>query len=55
MSNALEERRRAAVEAVLRSGARRKVIVAGPGTGKTTLFREMLEGRDLTEVLYQAE
>ncbi len=50
-----EERRRAAVEAILRSGAPKKVIVAGPGTGKTSLFRELLEqrraGKDRTLIL----
>ena len=32
-----------AVEAVLRSPSRRKLVVAGPGTGKTFLFRRLLE------------
>ncbi len=45
MSNGLEEKRRAAVEAILRSSSRKRVIVAGPGTGKTSLFRELLEQR----------
>jgi superfamily I DNA/RNA helicase len=32
-----------AVERVLKSRSRRKLIVAGPGTGKTTLFKKLLE------------
>lgn len=35
---------RAAIARVLESPSRKKLIVAGPGTGKTTLFRLMLEG-----------
>lgn len=34
---------RAAVEAVLRSSSKKKLVIAGPGTGKTTLFKQMLE------------
>ncbi len=34
---------RAAIEAVLFSPSRKKLVVAGPGTGKTTLFKRMLE------------
>src|SRR6266849_2293921 len=34
---------KAAIEAVLRSSSRKKLVIAGPGTGKTTLFRQMLE------------
>src|SRR5262245_16361432 len=45
MAGGLEGKQRAAVEAILRSAARKKVIVAGPGTGKTSLFREVLDGR----------
>jgi superfamily I DNA/RNA helicase len=34
---------RAAIEAVLQSPSRKKLVIAGPGTGKTTLFKRMLE------------
>lgn len=34
---------KAAIERVLSSPSRKKLVVAGPGTGKTTLFRRMLE------------
>jgi superfamily I DNA/RNA helicase len=33
----------AAIQRVLSSSSRKKLVVAGPGTGKTTLFRKMLE------------
>lgn len=34
---------RAAIEAVLSSLSDKKLVIAGPGTGKTTLFRHLLE------------
>ena len=34
---------RAAIEAVLRSPSDKKLVIAGPGTGKTTLFKQLLE------------
>jgi hypothetical protein len=34
---------KAAIEAVLNSPSGKKLVIAGPGTGKTTLFRQMLE------------
>jgi superfamily I DNA/RNA helicase len=33
------------VKAIIRSKSRRKVVVAGPGTGKTHLFKKALEGK----------
>jgi len=41
--NAEEAELRAAIQRVLNSPSRKKLVVAGPGTGKTTLFRQMLE------------
>lgn len=41
---AKEERSRQTKE-VLTSSAKKKIIVAGPGTGKTYLFQQLLEGR----------
>jgi len=32
-----------AIERVLNSTSRKKLVIAGPGTGKTSLFRKMLE------------
>ncbi len=37
--------RKAYVDAILSSTARKKTVVAGPGTGKTFLFRAVLEGK----------
>src|SRR6266849_10650780 len=45
-----QRKRAAATQAIVRSHASRKLIVAGPGTGKTFTFREALnacEGRGL--------
>ena len=39
------------VENILRSESSKKVVVAGPGTGKTLLFKEVLEKKDNTLVL----
>ncbi|MCR4304662.1 MAG: AAA family ATPase [Gallionella sp.] len=41
--SAEEAELRAAIEAVLQSPSRKKLVIAGPGTGKTTLFKQMLE------------
>lgn len=38
-----EDELNAAIEAILISPSRKKLVVAGPGTGKTTLFRKLLE------------
>lgn len=43
MASDVERELREAVERILRSESRRKLVVAGPGTGKTTLFRKLLE------------
>jgi stage III sporulation protein SpoIIIAA len=34
---------REAIDRILQSSGRKKLVVAGPGTGKTTLFRALLE------------
>jgi len=34
---------RAVIERILNSPSRKKLVVSGPGTGKTTLFRQMLQ------------
>jgi hypothetical protein len=39
----MEAERRAALDAILDSDARKKLIVAGPGTGKTYTFKAALE------------
>ena len=39
------------VENILRSESSKKVVVAGPGTGKTLLFKEILEKKDNTLAL----
>jgi len=39
----LEAELREAIQRVLDSPSRRKLVVAGPGTGKTTLFKRLLE------------
>src|SRR5690242_15821923 len=38
-------RSKACVDAVMQSSARKKVVVAGPGTGKTHLFKQVLAGK----------
>ena len=43
MPDDLESELRAAIARILSSESRKKLIVAGPGTGKTTLFRKVLE------------
>src|ERR1700724_3836457 len=40
-----DRERREHVEAVVRSPARKKIVVAGPGTGKTFLFKAILRGK----------
>jgi superfamily I DNA/RNA helicase len=42
----LEAALRSILEEIVGSDAARKIVVAGPGTGKTTLFRRLLEARE---------
>lgn len=41
--SAEESELREAIEIILQSPSRKKLVIAGPGTGKTTLFKQMLE------------
>jgi uncharacterized membrane protein len=43
--------RQECVAAILSSPSRHKIVVAGPGTGKTHLFKEMLRGKTNTLTL----
>ena len=47
----LEAERRQHSEAIIDARTPKKVIVAGPGTGKTFLFKEALKGKSLTLTL----
>jgi superfamily I DNA/RNA helicase len=40
-----EDELKSAIEAVLRSSSRKKLLIAGPGAGKTTLFKFLLESK----------
>jgi superfamily I DNA/RNA helicase len=48
---AARRRRQEHVDAVLASDARKKIVVGGPGTGKTFLFRNVLDGKSNTLTL----
>lgn len=41
-----EEECKKYIDAILKSSSKRKIVVAGPGTGKTYLFRNILEGKN---------
>ena len=43
MTNGVERELQAATDRILQSDNRKKLIVAGPGTGKTFIFRELLQ------------
>jgi superfamily I DNA/RNA helicase len=43
MASQAEDQLREAVDRILQSTSRKKLLVAGPGTGKTTVFRKLLE------------
>ena len=46
MVSELEAQLRRILEGIVESGAARKIVVAGPGTGKTMLFRRLLAARE---------
>jgi superfamily I DNA/RNA helicase len=46
MTNDVERELKSAIDRVLASESRKKLVVAGPGAGKTTLFRKLLEIAD---------
>jgi superfamily I DNA/RNA helicase len=48
---AAKRKRQEHVDAVVASSARNKIVVAGPGTGKTYLFRKVLDGKKNTLTL----
>jgi superfamily I DNA/RNA helicase len=43
--------RQAHIDAILNSKSRKRIVVAGPGTGKTYLFKRVIEGKDNTLTL----
>ena len=43
MAKTAETELKEAIDRILASKSRRKLVVAGPGTGKTTLFKELLD------------
>lgn len=43
MTNGVEQELQAATDRILQSDSRKKLTVAGPGTGKTFIFRRLLE------------
>jgi len=47
----VDQKRAECVRAVVASASRRKIVVAGPGTGKTTLFKHVLAGKKKTLTL----
>jgi superfamily I DNA/RNA helicase len=44
--SAAEEESKKFIDAILKSASYKKIVVAGPGTGKTYLFRNILEGKN---------
>ena len=43
MTNGVEQELQEATDQILQSRSRKKLVVAGPGTGKTFLFKKLLE------------
>ncbi len=48
---AAESERNKHTDAIIYSSSRKKIVVAGPGTGKTHLFEEILKGKSNTLTL----
>ena len=48
---AAEQKRKEHVDAVVNSSSNKKIVVAGPGTGKTYLFEQILKGKSNTLTL----
>lgn len=46
-----EQKNQKYIDAILKSSSPKKVVVAGPGTGKTRLFKQILDGRKNTLTL----
>ena len=47
----IKRERQEHVDKVVQSPSRKKIVVAGPGTGKTYLFKTILEGKENTLIL----
>ena len=47
----VKRQRQKHVDAIVNSDARNKIVVAGPGTGKTYLFQNILDGKSNTLTL----
>lgn len=47
--NDQETERRECVDNIINSSSQKKIIVAGPGTGKTTLFKKLLESKKFSD------
>ena len=48
---AIEEESKKYTDAIVKSTSRKKIVVAGPGTGKTYLFKKIIEGKNNTLTL----
>jgi hypothetical protein len=46
-----QKERQKYIDAVLSSSSKKKIVVAGPGTGKTFLFKKVLQGKSKTLTL----
>lgn len=47
----IEEESKKHTDAIVKSTSRKKIVVAGPGTGKTYLFKKIIEGKNNTLTL----